>query len=69
MEYLEKVLHVKCTHLFAQCTSFCVPGVTSETDHTLFIVLTMGINLHEICRQNPISHYLFIHGIVHFIQF
>jgi len=40
MEYLEKVLHVKCTHLFAQCTSFCVPGVTSETDHTLFIVLT-----------------------------
>jgi len=37
MEYLENVLHVKYTDLFAQCTSFCVPGVTSETDHILFI--------------------------------
>ena len=68
MEYLEKVLHVTYTHLFAQCTSFCVPGVTSETDHTLFIVLTWDICMRS-ARQNPISHYLFIDDLVHFTQY
>ena len=68
MEYLEKVLHVTYTHLFAQCTSFCVPGVTSETDHTLFIVLIWDICMRSV-RQNPISHYLFIDDLVHFTQY